>query len=132
MHQLTGYCDRWSAKPGATIRFMTSSANNAPFALRFVRHLCTDPNPRGPGYREVPMPTPIDGTLPGRSQPAWLGSYGLAPGLVGDFAHGLSIVATIWPTTPTSGRQGVVSSPRSRLAADVRYRRERRRFRRGE
>jgi N,N-dimethylformamidase len=78
MHPLTGYCDRWSAKPGATIRFMVGSAGARPFRLRFVRHICADPNPNGPGYQEIAMPTPLDGEHQGREQRAFLGSFGHA------------------------------------------------------
>ena len=61
MHALTGYADRWSVKQGEAIRFMISSAGGRDFALRFVRHVCADPNPAGPGYAEIPMATAIDG-----------------------------------------------------------------------
>ena len=108
MHALTGYTDRWSVKPGETIQFMISSAGGASFTLRFARHLCADPNPAGPGYREQPMPTPLDGGHPGMAQPAWLGSYGLARGFEADLSGGLTFAATIWPTLP-SGRQGLLS-----------------------
>ncbi|MGH7212704.1 MAG: N,N-dimethylformamidase beta subunit family domain-containing protein, partial [Acetobacteraceae bacterium] len=100
---------RWSVRPGERIGFMVSSAENAPFVLRFVRHLCADPNPRGPGYEEVAMPTPYDGTRSGRFQPAWLGSFGRASGLLANPARGLAITATVWPTTPRKGVQGIVA-----------------------
>jgi N,N-dimethylformamidase len=109
LHALTGYTDRWSVKPGERIHFMVSSAGDAPFQLRFVRHLCADPNPDGPGYHETPMPSPIDGTVAGRAQPAWLGSYGVASGVSLDATNGLAITATIWPTTPNKGVQGLVA-----------------------
>ena len=108
MHRLTGYTDRWSVKPGESIRFMVSSAAGAPFSLRFARHICADPNPAGPGYREVAMPTGLDGEHPGLAQEAVLGSYGHATGLPLDPARGLTLTATIWPTLPNE-RQGVLS-----------------------
>jgi N,N-dimethylformamidase len=74
MTPLTGYCDRWSVQPGGTIRFMLSSAGDRPVELRFVRHVCADPNPAGPGYQEIAMPSPIDGRHPARAQAARLGS----------------------------------------------------------
>ncbi|HVJ51594.1 MAG TPA: N,N-dimethylformamidase beta subunit family domain-containing protein [Aliidongia sp.] len=109
MHPLVGYCDRWSVKPGQSIRFMVSSAESAPFDLRFVRHFCADPNPEGPGYRETPMPTPLDGSHSGLFQPARLGSYGRTPSI--DLAPGrlLAVGATIWPTRPESGPQTIVA-----------------------
>jgi N,N-dimethylformamidase len=109
MHKLVGYCDGWSVKPGQPIRFMVSSAGDAPFDVRFVRHLCADPNPDGPGYRETAMPTQVDGTRPGRFQDAYLGSHGHAAGLAINPASGLAIGATIWPTMPTRGRQALVT-----------------------
>ncbi len=109
MHKLVGYCDRWSVRPRERIRFMVSSAGDASFAPRFVRHLCADPNPRGPGYEEVVMPTPCDGVRAGRFQPAWLGSFGRASRLRVAPAPGLAITATVWPTTPRKGVQGIVA-----------------------
>ena len=70
MHKLTGYVDRWSAKQGKAIRFMVSSAGGAPFDLSFVRHTCPDPNPQGPGYTEIAMPSPLDGVQPGMERQA--------------------------------------------------------------
>jgi N,N-dimethylformamidase len=109
MHALTGYSDRWSVKQGGTLRFRASSAANRDFSLRFVRHLCADPNPAGPGYAEVAMPSAIDGAHPGVEQAAYLGSFGHVAALPVDLRAGVSLTATIWPTTPRKGRQGVLA-----------------------
>jgi N,N-dimethylformamidase len=109
MHPLTGYADRWSVKQGETIRFMVSSAADRQFALRFVRHTCADPNPAGPGYAEVAMASPIDGVHPGKEQRAWLGSFGHVASLPVDLRGGVSLSATIWPTRPGNGRQGLIA-----------------------
>ena len=109
MHALTGYTDRWSAKQGGAIRFMVSSAGSRPFSVRFVRHLCADPNPAGPGYAEVAMASPIDGPRDGLEQEAHLGSFGHVPALQADLHGGVVLTATIWPTTPRKGRQGIVA-----------------------
>lgn len=109
MHPLTGYVDRWSARQGGRLRFMVSSAGGRDFRLRFVRHLCADPNPAGPGYREVPMATALDGTRAGREQHAHLGSFAHVARLPGDFAGATTLGATIWPTTPRKGVQGIVA-----------------------
>jgi N,N-dimethylformamidase len=77
--------------------------------LRFVRHLCADPNPAGPGYAEVPMPSAVDGIRPGTQQPAHLGSFGHVVSLPADLQDGVRLSATIWPTTPSKGRQGVIA-----------------------
>lgn len=108
MHHLTGYADRWSVKAGGTIRFMVSSTGGSDFNLRFVRHLCADPNPAGPGYDEKAVSTPLDGTRPGFEQLAALGSFARAR-LPIDPLGGLGLRATIWPTTPRKGEQGIVA-----------------------
>ena len=111
MHALTGYADRWSVKQGGTLRFRVSSVAHRDFALRFVRHLCADPNPAGPGYEEIAMPSAIDGTRPGVAQAAYLGSFGHVAAVPVDLRRGVSLTATIWPTTPRKGRQGVIAAP---------------------
>ena len=108
MHKLTGYTNRWGQKQGAALRFHVSSAGGAPFRLRFVRHICADPNPEGPGYEEVEMPSPLPSTIPGQEQGAWAGSFARADGLALP-PGSITLRATIWPTTPTKGLQGVVS-----------------------
>jgi len=108
IHQLTGYVDRWSARAGERIRFMISSAGNRPYQLRFVRHLCADPNPEGPGYREIVMPTPLDGKRKGVFHAASPGSYARVEALTLD-GSGLKLSATVWPTLPMSGRQALIS-----------------------
>jgi len=109
MHQLTGYCDRWSARAGERIGFRVSSAADRAYSLRFVRHLCADPNPDGPGYREVAMPTPIDGQIAGRFQHARPGSYAVIEALALPPARGLKIALTIWPTAPGTRRQTILA-----------------------
>ena len=108
MHKLTGYTSRWGAKQGERIGFHISSAAGVPFALRFVRLICADANPDGPGYAEIPAVSPLPATIQGREQPAWPGSYAratlpLPPGP-------LTLRATIWPTTPAKGVQGILSA----------------------
>ncbi len=108
MHKLTGYTNRWGQKQGAKIRFHVSSAGNAPFHLRFVRHICADPNPEGPGYEEIELPSPLPATIAGREHGAWTGSYAQADAL--NLPAGpLTLRATIWPTTPAKGTQGILS-----------------------
>ncbi len=109
MHALTGYADRWSVEQGDAIGFMVSSADDRDFDLRFVRHLCADPNPAGPGYAEVPMASTLDAMQHGIEQPAYLGSFGHVASLPVDLQRGVSLSATIWPTTPHKGRQGLIA-----------------------
>ena len=110
MHPMLGYVDRWSVKPGGKITLMASSAGGAAFQTRIARIQCGDPNPRGPGYREIGMPHATDGTHPGREQWTHLGSWGRIPLLnLGGCDGALVAVATIWPTTPAKGTQGILA-----------------------
>lgn len=108
MHPLLGYVDRWSVKPGGTVTLRVGSAKDAPFETRIARILCGDPNPKGPGYREIKMPHPSDGSHPGKEQGTHLGSWGQIASLdLTSAANGLVLAVTAWPTTPKKGRQGV-------------------------
>ena len=110
MHPLLGYVDRWSVKPGGTVTLRVASANNAPFETRIARILCGDPNPKGPGYREIAMPHATDGAHPGKEQVTHLGSWARIPSVnLAPAAQALTLAVTIWPTTPGKTRQGVVS-----------------------
>ena len=88
---------------------MVSSANDRPYTLRFVRHLCADPNPEGPGYREVVMPTPLDSRRDGRFHAASPGSYADIGSVKLPPDGGLRLSATIWPTLLRKGRQVLIS-----------------------
>ena len=108
MHPLPGYVDRWSVKQGGVVTLRVGSAKDAAFETRIARILCGDPNPKGPGYREIPMPHPTDGSHPGKEQGTHLGSWGQIASLdLAPAANGLVLAVTVWPTTPKKGRQGV-------------------------
>ena len=108
MHPLLGYIDRWSVKPGGSLTLMVSSAGAASFRTRIARILCGDPNPKGPGYREIAMPHPTDGVHQGSEQRIHLGSYVRLPVVdLSGCGDAVVVMATIWPTTPRKGRQAV-------------------------
>ncbi len=111
MMPLIGYADRLSARPGETIEFKVSSRADAPYQAGLVRVQCADPNPSGPGPRETPTPAAFAGRYPSREQAVNRGSYMLvesAPAL--DTRAGLMMMATVWPTRPGSGQQGIIST----------------------
>ena len=64
MLRLLGYTDRLSAAPGDTIRFMVSSDHDR-YASRLVRLIHGDTNPAGPGFKQVLVPSTIDGVAAG-------------------------------------------------------------------
>ena len=110
MIPLIGYGDRLSARPGETIEFKVSSQGPEPFEASLVRVICADPNPAGPGMLEEPVDAAFAGSYPSRVQPVRLGSYGRIDGTepLGRLGS-LTLMATIWPTTPDKGEQGILS-----------------------
>lgn len=100
MLKLAGYADRLSARPGDTINFRLSNATGKPVNARFVRVICADPNPAGPGIREVAVPVELPHLAAGfHATPQ--GSYAVAD--LGDTLVGLTdftLVMTIQPTLP--------------------------------
>jgi N,N-dimethylformamidase len=112
MLPLAGYANRLSVRPGEAIEFKVSSRSSAPYSARLVRVVCSDPNPAGPGMREEPVASSIEATYPSRDQPVHLGSYARVETSHDLGAAGqITFVATVWPTTPETGRrQGVLSA----------------------
>ena len=101
MLPLAAYADRMSVRPGETIAFKVSSADDAPYKARLVRVISADANPAGPGLVEEPVEAGFAGTHEGRFQPIHAGSYGIVEQGVDLGAKGsLSLIATIWPTRP--------------------------------
>jgi len=110
MLPLTGYADRFSVAPGETIAFKVSSVASTPYHASLVRLISGDPNPAGPGLKEAPVPAPFASSYPSRIQPVPLGSYLRVPDAPAlHRLQSFTVVATIWPTTPDKGRQGVVA-----------------------
>lgn len=108
-HPIAGYADRLSVQPGQVIRFMVSS--EAPqYDAQLVRLIHGDTSPRGPGYREQELNGSFDGSYQGRLQPLENGSSAVvADHTALDLTGSFSLVAWIYPTTPDSGTQAIVS-----------------------
>ena len=105
--KLTGYCDRWSARPGDTLTFYVSAALEH-YDVQLVRIRHWDPNPRGPGLREYALPHPVNGRYRGGEQAVRSGSCMVVAKLPSLPTY--TLAAWIWPTLPESGhRQGVFS-----------------------
>ena len=112
MLPLAAYANRLSVRPGETIEFKVSSQSAEPYAARLVRVICADANPAGPGLREEAISAPLEKQYSSRKQAVHLGSYARVENAFDLGASGkLTFVATIWPTTPGSGRrQGIMSA----------------------
>jgi len=79
MLRITGYSDKFSARPGEEITFFVHSEQNESFQADIVRLIHGDTNPDGPGYKEELIHTPISDMHPGVNQPVYAGSYVLVP-----------------------------------------------------
>jgi N,N-dimethylformamidase len=103
--ELIGYSDRISVRAGDTVRFKVSTT--APrYDVALVRLIRGDRS--GRGFTEEVVAE--RGTMPGRQQPSFPGSYGrIEDGPQLSPADGFTILMWIYPTTPARGRvQGLL------------------------
>ena len=110
MLKIVGYPDRFSVRPGETIRFMVSSELSAPYRVDFVRIVHGDVNPDGPGFKEIRVDGPTSGSYPSRFQAIHPGSCAVVadnPKLAG--LSSFQVQAMIWPTLPARGEQGLIA-----------------------
>ena len=106
---LVGYADRLSVTPGELIRFMVSCERET-YRAEIVRLIHGDELSTGPGFKEHPVTSDVDGVYRGRVQPIFSGSYAIVPDspilrTLGD----LTLSAWVFPTTPHKGTQGIVT-----------------------
>ena len=107
--EIVGYSDRFSVRPGETIRFMVS-CELPTYRADIVRLIHGDPSPKGPGLKEELIDTPVSGEYTGEKQAIYGGSYVTVPDSAALRPGGsFTIQAWIHPTTPDKGRQGIVT-----------------------
>ena len=107
--KVVGYTDRWSAAPGEKLSFMVSCQEPS-YRASIVRLVHGDINPQGPGFKDEPVPTAVDGEYRGRTQLLHKGSYVQVPDA--PLLHppgGFTLQAWIYPTTPEKGVQGILT-----------------------
>ena len=109
MLRITGYSDCYSIRPGDDITFYVNSENGEDYEAKLVRLIHGDTNPDGPGYKEEEIDAPFDGTCTGRNQKIHGGSYVIVPHDERMSVSSFTIQAFIFPTTPTKGRQGILT-----------------------
>ena len=76
---VTGYFDRFSARPGGALQVHVSLRDGGTYRARLERVISGDPNPAGPGLRFEDLSDCFDRTLPGRRQEIHAGSYARLP-----------------------------------------------------
>ena len=109
MLRITGYSDRYSIRPGDDITFYVNSEKGEDYEAKLVRLIHGDTNPDGPGYKEEEIAAPFDGNYTGRNQKIHGGSYVIVPHDERMSVSSFTIQAFIFPTTPTKGRQGILT-----------------------
>ena len=111
MITILGYGDKLSVRPGDSIGFKLSVEDaETVFYADVVRLRCTDDSPEGPGFREAPVPSAIDGAYPARRQVTWAGSHVLVPSSpTFDRLAAITLEVWVWPTTPERGTQGLLT-----------------------
>ncbi len=106
---IVGYADRLSAAPGDVVRFMVSTI--APrYEASIVRLIHGDTQQPGPGYKDEPTPSTVDGQYVGREQAIHIGSHVVVadtPAL--RLTGSLALHAWVYPTTPGGGAQGIIT-----------------------
>ena len=109
MLRITGYSDKYSVRPGDSIKFYINSEHNEAYDAQIVRLIHGDTNPEGPGYKEEEYAAPCNGTYPGRNQRIHGGSYVIIPQDDRLNVESFTLQAYIFPTTPAKGRQGILT-----------------------
>jgi N,N-dimethylformamidase len=108
---VTGYCAPFSATHGETIRFMVSTYAPGDCEVDLVRIISGDDSEGGPGLVEEPVAAAFAGQLPGRHQPIYPGSCGLADDgpAIANLTE-VTLAAWIWPTLPGMREQTILGS----------------------
>ena len=108
---LTGYCDRFSVRPGEEIQFMVSAEGTEQAEAQLVQLIHGDETPGGPGFVEKEVPGPIDGSQAVFQQFTQAGSFArvVDPECRLAVEGSFTLWAYIWPTTPEKGRQGILT-----------------------
>ena len=105
---ITGYADTFSAAAGQDIAFKVHC--DRPGTYRATIHRIRSADVVGVGFKTSEVAAASNGEYPARRQKIELGSYvAVAPTNAFDLTS-FALVAHIWPTTPTKGRQAVLGT----------------------
>jgi N,N-dimethylformamidase len=111
MKRVMGYCDRWSAAPGETVRFMVSCLEGDRYDAEIVRLKQPDAGPLATPFAPEPVAAPCNGRRSGRRQTIPIGSLAVVPAHPAlAVAGSVTIAAYVWPTTPAKGRQAIIGT----------------------
>ncbi len=100
MLQLTGYGDKWTVEQGDRVRFYVNCNGSSDYRAELVRLINGDTNPAGPGFKEEPIDSPVNGSYPGRRQRIQSGSYVVVADRRPLHVDSFTMQCWIWPTMP--------------------------------
>ena len=101
---VTGYFDRFSARPGGSLGVHVSLRDGGSYRARLERVLGGDPNPAGPGLRFEDLSAGFDRMVPGRRQPIHAGSYAVAPSPSRKATAACTWTVLLWTALPGEAR----------------------------
>ena len=104
--EIVGYSDPLGVREGDSIRFMVSCTREK-YRADLVRLVHGDENPLGPGFLETEIDDDLNGEYPGRFQPISVGSAVQIPDHPMLRPASVSLIVTVFPTTPGRGRQAI-------------------------
>jgi N,N-dimethylformamidase len=103
---IIGYADKFSVENGQSIDFKVSTETPGPYHAEIRRLRCGDDT--GIGLKTTIIQTPVDDNYPGRLQAIHTGSLITVRDRAGLRPDTFTLIAYIWPTTPTNGRQAIL------------------------
>lgn len=106
---ITGYLDRFSARPGESLAVKISVPSGGRYRARLRRVISGDPNPAGPGLQFEDLSARFDAEFQGRRQPIRLGSYALIPKAPKRAAGPITWTALVWFQAQPGGEAVVIS-----------------------
>lgn len=106
---IVGYTDRLSVAPGEEIRFMVS-CERPRYDVRLVQLIHGDTNPEGPGFKQRPVASAIDGSRPGKRESIHGGSWFEAALGGVHLSPALTFCAFVQATNPVAGVVQVIAS----------------------
>lgn len=98
--RITAYADKWSVQQGEKIRFYVNCDGPSEYQAQLVQLINGNPDPAGPGLKEIPENAPLNGVYTGRPQVINSGSYVVAPNRKPLDVKSFTLQAYIWPTMP--------------------------------
>ena len=111
MKRVMAYCDRWSAAPGETVRFMVSCIDTDAYDVQLVRLKQPDAGPLATKFDPEKIDAPCNGPRAGRHQPIPAGALAAVashPAIPVDGSF--TLTAWVYATTPENGRQAILGT----------------------